>query len=303
MTALLRAERLSCQNGPHARVASIDLCLGASEIVGLLGTNGAGKSTTLALLAGALAPTAGRIEVLGRDLHRAPREARRAIGLLPERPPLHPDLTVDENLAFAARLAGVARRQVRFAVTRAKERSDLGRLGNRLARRLSRGEAQRAGIAQALVHDPQVLLLDEPTAGLDPIQAETLRQLIRSLRPGRAVLLATHLLPDVEGLCDRVILLHEGRQTAVSSGDDTPTRRIRLRLTASPQPAQLTALPGIASAVKEPDGWWRVQLTADAPPALAERLAAHGWGLEAYVPVVHDLATLFSRLATRGDLA
>lgn len=301
MTALLRAEQLACRDGPRARVEGLEFALAAGETVGLLGTNGAGKSTTLAMLAGALAPTAGRVWLLGQDLHASPSALRRAVGLLPERPPLHPDLTVDENLAFAARLHGLRGARAREACVRTRAQCDLDRLARRLARRLSRGEAQRAGIALALVHDPRVLLLDEPTAGLDPLQATELRGLIRALQPGRAVLLSTHLLPDVEALCDRAVLLHEGRQARELDLHAMAPATARVRLAGPIDATAWLDLPGVVSGAPAGDGWWSLELDGQAPPDLAERIAAQGWGLQAYLPGGHDLTGLFVALVAQGE--
>jgi ABC-2 type transport system ATP-binding protein len=300
MTNLLRARGLGCRDNGRWRVAGLDLDLAAGEAVGLLGTNGAGKSTTLALLAGALVPTEGSVEVLGEDLHRGPRRVRRALGLLPEQPPLHPDLTVDENLAFAARLRGLGRAEAAAACRRARRRCDIDRLGRRLAQRLSRGEAQRAALALAIVHDPRVLLLDEPTAGLDPLQAAGLHELVRQLLDDRAVLLSTHLLPDVEALCGRVVVLHEGRPAAVpaAAGD---ARRVRVAFSSAVAATDLAAVPGVLAAHRDGPDAWVLELDPRAPADLAERLAGRGWGLRGYAPVRRDLAALFADLATRGN--
>lgn len=300
MTTLLRAEHLSCRDGNHLRVDSLHFSIAAGETIGLLGTNGAGKSTALALLAGALAPTAGRVMCLEQDLHRASRKLRRNIGLLPELPPLHPDLTVDENLGFAARMHGIARRAVATACGRVLEQCQLNPLQRRLARRLSRGEAQRVGIAMALVHDPRVLLLDEPTAGLDPLQAQELHSLLLNLRGTRAVLLSTHLLPDVEALCTRAVLLHEGAQAADLNLRDRSPIAARVRLRNVPSAKSLTDLPGVRGYAQRADGWWQLELSDDTPAELPEIIAARAWGLEAYIPVAHNLAERFSALATRG---
>lgn len=301
MIALLRAEQLACHDGPHRRVEALDFTLAAGETVGLLGTNGAGKSTTLAMLAGALAPTAGRVWLLGQDLHRGPSALRRAVGLLPERPPLHPELTVDENLAFAARLHGLRGPSASAACGRVRRQCGLDHLARRLAGRLSRGEAQRAGIALALVHDPRVLLLDEPTAGLDPLQAAELRQLIGALQPGRGILLSTHLLPDVEALCSRAVLLHEGRPAGALDLRSESPASVRVRVADAPGITAWTALPGVRQATPAAGGWWRLALDQQAPSNLAEQIAAQGWGLQAYVPERHDLAGLFAGLLGRGE--
>ncbi len=196
------------------RCAVDDLCmsLNRGEVLGLLGVNGAGKSTTLAMLAGALRPSRGRILLDGQDLADDPSLTRHKVGWLPERAPLWPDLTVDELLRAHARLRGLRSVALRAACTNMLERLQLGPLRRRLARALSQGERQRVGLACALVHEPPLLVLDEPGNGLDPVQAADLRRLIRErAQAGCAIILSTHLLAEVTAVCDRVAILHEGR--------------------------------------------------------------------------------------------
>ncbi len=267
----------------------LDLELRAGETTALLGVNGAGKSTTLALLCGALRPTRGQVRVLGMDLYRQPRQAKRHLGLLPERPPLYPELTVDENLDFAARLRGLDRRQAQQARRRVKQELDLTGFSRRLAGRLSRGMAQRVGIAQALIHQPEVVILDEPTASLDPVQAKSLRGLVAALGEKRAVLLATHLLADVEQLCHQVIVLRDGQVAARERLFDQPGARVHLL---RPPPAEkLQAVPGVAEAHPQPNGWFQLILTAPPESALRE-LAQADWGLTDFIRGRHDLERL-----------
>ncbi len=286
---LLQGEELGRRDGPVARLRGLDLELRAGEVTALLGVNGAGKSTALALLSGALRPTRGRVRVLGLDLHRQPRQARRHLGLLPERPPLYPELTVDENLDFAARLRGLDRRQARQARRRVKRQLDLTTFGRRLAGRLSRGMAQRVGIAQALVHEPEVVILDEPTAGLDPAQARELRQLIAGLGDGRAVLMATHLLQDVEQLCQQVIILREGRPVTRERLGEGKGARIHLQR--PPAPGELQKLPGITRVTEQHDGWFELALEAP-PETVARELALRDWGLTDFIQHRHDTERL-----------
>jgi ABC-2 type transport system ATP-binding protein len=300
MTSMLRARGLAFREGRRWRVRDLDLDLCAGEAVGLLGTNGAGKSTTLALLAGTLAPSAGTVDIGGVDLYRSPRSVRRQLGLLPEHPPLHPDLTVDENLRFAARLRRIGRRDLAAACRRAVQRCDIGHLGRRLAHRLSRGEAQRVGLALAIVHEPSVLLLDEPTAGLDPLQASAFHELVRNLLPERAVLLSTHLLPDVEATCSRVVMLHQGRPVELADALSSGERRVRVELSVAATADELAALPGVLALERQDELAWTLSLSASAPPDLPERLAGRGWGLRAYAPLTPDLASRFAELVTRG---
>lgn len=205
----LAARRLDRHYGSRHAVREVSLTLHRGEVLGLLGRNGAGKSTLMQMLAGALAPDAGEIEVCGLDLVRHPRAAKAKLGYLAEPPPLYPDLRVNEYLLFAARLRHVA--DPAGAVLRVKARCALDEVARQPIAQLSRGWRQRVGIAQAIVHDPQVVILDEPTAGLDPVQIVEIRRLIRELGDGASVLFSSHTLSEAEALCDRVAILHEGR--------------------------------------------------------------------------------------------
>ncbi len=195
------------------RTAVLDLSftIGRGEVVGLLGPNGAGKTTTLRLLTGFLPPTAGSIRVAGFDVLEQPREARRHIGYLPEVPPLYDAMTVRGQLRFAAELKGVARPLVRGEIDRVAALAGVDGVLDRLTSNLSKGYRQRVGIAQALLGNPDVLVLDEPTVGLDPIQIREMRDLVRSLGGRHTVLLSSHLLPEVAMTCTRVLVLNGGR--------------------------------------------------------------------------------------------
>jgi len=214
MKAVLDARQLT--HGPEARrrVDTLDLQLKVGDRLGLLGVNGAGKSTLLQLLAGVLAPHAGEVRVMGHALSADNAGVRRHIGFMPQRVPLYGDLTVHENLAWAGRLRRLSGQPLRQAIDAALQRVQLGGLSQRLAGQLSAGMVQRLGLAQALIHAPPVLILDEPTAGLDPLQTENIRDLLKDLPADTSVILATHLLDDVQQLCDRVILLDAGRKVA-----------------------------------------------------------------------------------------
>ena len=291
MTApLLQATGLERTDQGKTRLADFHLRLERGEVVGLLGVNGAGKSTALALLSGALAPSRGRVEVLGRNLHASP-SARHHIGLLPERAPLYPQLTVKENLDFAGRLRGLRGKALSQALNKVVEQLGLGDLQRRLCSRLSRGMAQRVAIAQALIHAPDILILDEPTAGLDPAQAQELRDLIRRISPGCAVLLASHILEDMEQLCSRVVVLNRGRKVAEQSLQDGNSLRIRLGRPPEPGTGFLTALSGVTQAIEQGDGWYLLQIQA--PP---ESLVPHmvSWELQALLPARYSLQSLLA---------
>ena len=206
----ISARGLTRSFGSHVAVNSLTLELKRGEVLGFLGPNGAGKTTTMQMLTGNLAPSGGAISICGIDLLAEPVAAKTRIGYLPEVPPLYRDLTVDEYLLLAAKLHRVPRVERGPAVSAARRRCGLADAGARLIGALSRGYQQRVGIAQAIVHGPDVVILDEPTVGLDPNQIREIRGLIRELGGAHSVILSTHILPEVEAVCDRVQILHHG---------------------------------------------------------------------------------------------
>lgn len=207
----LRARNLSRRHGKRMVLEALDLELRPGEVLGLLGPNGAGKSTTMRILTGNLAPDSGGVEICGVDLFEEPVAAKIHLGYLPEIPPLYRELTVTEYLRLAARLHRVPKAGVDAAVAQALQRCDLAEVAKRLIGNLSKGYQQRVGIAQAIVHSPAVIVLDEPTAGLDPLQIREIRALIAELGRSHGVILSTHFLPEAEALCSRVLILHQGR--------------------------------------------------------------------------------------------
>jgi gliding motility-associated transport system ATP-binding protein len=200
--------------GDTAALDGVTFRVERGEIVGFLGPNGAGKSTTLRILSTFLTQDAGEASVAGFDVLRKPMDVRRRIGYLPEQPPLDLDHTVDEYLGFCAALRGVPRKGRRAAIASVTERCGLARVTGRLIGNLSKGFRQRVGLAQALVHQPSVIVLDEPTIGLDPHQIREIRNLIRSLAGDHTVLLSSHILPEVAMTCSRVVVIHRGRIAA-----------------------------------------------------------------------------------------
>jgi ABC-2 type transport system ATP-binding protein len=206
----ISAHNLSRRFGNHIAVRRVDLELKRGEVLGLLGPNGAGKSTTMQMLTGNLAPTSGSVQICGIDLLKNPRKAKRCIGYLPENPPLYKELTVDEYLRFAARLHNVDLSRIDFVLTEVKQRCGLSDIGKRLISALSKGYQQRVGVAQAIIHQPEIIILDEPSVGLDPNQIREIRTLIRELGKSCSVILSTHILPEVESVCDRVQIMNQG---------------------------------------------------------------------------------------------
>jgi ABC-2 type transport system ATP-binding protein len=299
---LLEARGLSCVYGRRLVVDGLSLQLRRGECLGLLGLNGAGKSTVLKLLSGVLAPHAGEVFIDGVNLGLRPLRAKRQLGYLPDVPPLYPDMTVQEFLLLCADLHAVP--APAQAVPEALHRCDLQEVGGRLIRHLSKGYQQRVGIAQAIVHQPAVLVLDEPTVGLDPRQLFEVRQLVRALARDRAVIFSSHQLREVEHTCTRVVMLHGGRIVHESSLlQSAIVFQLRLR-EAGPQVAQaLAALPGVLKAEALDVGDWQVTVEdAAVSERIAACVAAAGWGLRELRRLETPLEQTFLAL-TAGDEA
>jgi ABC-2 type transport system ATP-binding protein len=214
---MIEASGLSKRYGDLVAVDRVTFSVQPGEVVGFLGPNGAGKTTTMRMLTGFVPPTDGSATIAGHDIFDEPLAARRAVGYLPETPPLYPEMSVEDYVLYVAKLKDVPRAKRRAAVDRALERCGLADVRRRVIGALSKGYRQRVGLAQAIVHDPAVLILDEPTVGLDPIQIREIRALIADLaaeRQGdraRTVILSTHILPEVEAICRRVFVINRGR--------------------------------------------------------------------------------------------
>jgi ABC-2 type transport system ATP-binding protein len=283
----------------RAVVAELNLQLDRGHVLGLLGVNGAGKSTTLRMIAGVLAPSSGQVRIAGEDLCEQPQTAGRQLGYLPEQVPLYPELRVSEYLDFCANLHGLRGVAAARAVAAVTERCNLGDVRRRLLGNLSKGFQQRVGIAQAIVHDPALIVLDEPASGLDPVQAASIRALVRELGREHAVILSTHLLPDVQACCDRVAILHQGRlrhdgplQALAESG------ALRVVTSASLDETKWKTLTCVHSA-EFADGAWRIRLASDATPAqLAQAIVSAGWGLNEMRDDDAGLEQIFLRIAS-----
>ncbi len=225
-----------CYAGRTA-VAGISFTVARGEIVGLLGPNGAGKSTTMRILSCFMPATSGTVRVAGFDVFYQSEEVRRRIGYMPENNPLYPEMRVREYLKFRARLKGLDRRQSRERVTTVMEQCGLTEVGRRIIGQLSKGYKQRVGLADALVHEPELIILDEPTLGLDPHQIRAVRQLIKSLAQKHTVLISTHILPEAEMTCNRLLFMYDGRILAA----DTPDNLQRLMAGSSQIIAEIAA--------------------------------------------------------------
>lgn len=208
--ALIKAAGLNRFYGEYHAVKNFNLTLHKGEVLGLLGPNGAGKSTTMQMLTGNISPSSGSIVINGIDLLEEPKSAKSQIGYLPEQPPVYRDMTAKEFLYYCASLHNIPKSKAHHAVTVAIERCALETVMNKLIGNLSKGYQQRVGIAQAILHNPEVVILDEPTVGLDPIQITKIRDLIRELGKDHSVILSTHILPEVQAVCDRVQIINQG---------------------------------------------------------------------------------------------
>ena len=303
---LIQAQGLTRAFGPTVAVEGVDLQLRQGEILGLLGPNGAGKSTTMKMLTGCLAPSAGSVAIGDFDLRTAPVAAKRKLGYLPEQPPLYPELCVDEYLGFAARLHGVPRGEREAALERAKNSCGLQAMGRRLVGNLSKGYQQRVGLAQAIIHSPEVIVLDEPTVGLDPIQIREIRALITELGRKHSVLLSSHILPEIQAICDRVMIINRGR--VVYSEDMATAMRPSfssaiIGLRKPPEEGELAALEDVEAV--EALGAQRFRLRCRTDTVARERWAAtaasEGWGLFELQPELRTLEDIFVALTSGSD--
>ncbi len=219
---MIKVEHLSKIYGTVTAIEDVHFYVKSGEILGFLGPNGAGKTTTMRILAGYLPASKGTAKIAGYDVHEQSMAVRRRIGYLPESPPLYPDMTVEEFLNFVAKIKGVSRRKRKKKVASAIERCQLKDKNEIVIRKLSKGYRQRVGIAQAIVHEPPVIILDEPTVGLDPRQITEVRNLIKSLAGEHTIILSTHILPEVSMTCDRAMIINHGKVVA----EDTPIELI-----------------------------------------------------------------------------
>lgn len=299
---LIEARGLTRRYGPNTAVQGVDLTLRRGEILGLLGPNGAGKSTTMKMLTGNLAPSAGTVKINGIDLAAEPKAAKQHLGYLPELPPVHPEVTVDEYLHFAAALHGVAKSSRKAAVDQAKTSCGLHEVSHRLIGNLSKGFQQRVGLAQAIVHTPPVIILDEPTVGLDPIQIREIRSLIATLAQNHSVILSSHILPEIQAVCSRVMIVHRGQvvfQDSMAAVNAENASRLAAIFRNPPKTIQM---PGVAQMQTLGEG--RVVITpeqgADPREALIAESVKQGWGLLELKTEGRTLEEIFVSL-TSGD--
>jgi ABC-2 type transport system ATP-binding protein len=288
--------------GGREAVSNVSFNLSKGQVLGFLGPNGAGKSTTMKMLTGNLAPSNGSVKICGIDMMENPKEAKALIGYLPEMRPLYKELTVDEYLTIAARLHRVSGAHIKKAVELAKERCGLGHMSKRLIENLSNGYQQRVGIAQAIIHNPMVVILDEPTVGLDPIQIRDIRALIREVGSERSVIISTHILPEVEMVCDHVQIIDKGKLVFNGAIDVLKKQRIGNKLLIAmnkpPKAAELLKIAGVEEAESVADHLMRVRFADGDTPAeaIVQAAVAKGWGLYQIGPDQTSLEDVFVQL-------
>jgi ABC-2 type transport system ATP-binding protein len=298
--ALVQVENLSRFYQNHRAISHLSFTLKAGEVLGFLGPNGAGKSTTMQVITGNLSPSEGEVSIAGHDILEAPRAAKQHLGYLPEQPPVYRDAAVDEYLRYCARLHRIPRGQVIASVDRVKQLCGLEDVGRRLIGNLSKGYQQRVGIAQAIVHDPQVVILDEPTVGLDPIQIREIRTLIRTLGSQHSVILSTHILSEVQATCDRVQIIRAGEliySASTESLNQGHESSVRLALRKSVSLEALSSVAGVDHVEALDAGRFRVFFAPDTnADALVATAAQQEWGLYELIPEQQSLEDLFIEL-------
>ena len=308
---MIKVEGVTKRYGPFTAVRNISFEVERGEIVGFLGPNGAGKTTTMRILTGFLPPTEGTAIVAGYDVIEEPIEVKRRIGYLPENPPVYPEMDVEGYLTFVARLKGIPSAEIPARIDAVLERVSIGHVREKLIGKLSKGYRQRVGLAQALIHSPDVLILDEPTVGLDPKQIIEVRELIRSLAGEHTIILSTHILSEVASTCNRIIIINEGR---IEASDTPENLRSRLQGAESTQvevegpavevEARLAATPGVARVSRATDSNGFPVFTVDSEPgarvrsALARAVVEAGWGLHGLRAVGMSLEDVFLKITT-----
>lgn len=289
-------------------VDNISFEVDRGEIVGFLGPNGAGKTTTMRMLTGYLPMNAGRIEVAGFDVAKHPQEVRRRIGYLPESCPLYPEMRVDEYLRFRAALKGVRPSARKAKLNEVKEQCGLTEVGKRIIGQLSKGYRQRVGLADSLVHDPDLLVLDEPTVGLDPYQIRQVRELIKQLAERHTILLSTHILQEVEAICERILIINEGQIVAADTEENLHRRlhassviEMEVRADKDTVISKVDELEGmdVRNASNLSDGWVWLEIEADSSEMRIELFnlaVTEGWTLRELAEQQHSLEDTFVKI-------
>ncbi len=308
---MIEVQHLSKRYGRVTAVDDISFRVERGEILGFLGPNGAGKTTTMRILTGYLPATEGKAIVAGFDVFDQPIEAKRRTGYLPETPPLYPDMTVLEYLTFVAKVKGVPPNERRERIQQVMARTYVSDMAHRLCSKLSKGYKQRVGLAQALIHNPDVLILDEPTAGLDPKQIIETRQLIKQLAGNHTIILSTHILPEVSQTCQRVVIINKGRVVAVDTPDNltarlrgSETMYVQVDASGADAAAALSSVPGVTRVAESERRADAVAYEVDSQTGrdvrreLARAIVSRGWGLLEMRPLRMSLEDVFLSVIT-----
>jgi ABC-2 type transport system ATP-binding protein len=303
---VIEVQNLTKLYGSNKAIDELNFTVQRGEVVGFLGPNGAGKSTTMKIITGYMAPSSGLAKVAGFDVFENPIEVKKRVGYLPETPPLYQDMYVADFLRFVAELKGVSPQHLNSSVDMALEKTNLTEVRKRLIQNLSKGFRQRVGIAQALVSNPEVLILDEPTVGLDPKQVAEIRQLLQELRGQHTIILSTHILPEVQAVCERIVIINKGRIVAQDSLANlaqlkSGARRVNVRIRKSPADV-LSSLSEVQGVQKVEAGAshhdWTLQTTDsdEVIEAVAKEVIRRGYGLLEISSAKADLEDVFLKL-------
>jgi ABC-2 type transport system ATP-binding protein len=308
---VIEVQHLTKRYGPVTAVDDVSFKAERGEILGFLGPNGAGKTTTMRVLTGYMPATDGKAIVAGYDVLEQPVEAKRRTGYLPETPPLYPDMTVSDYLAFCARIKGVPRSERATRLRSVMERTQIADVAKRHCAKLSKGYRQRVGLAQALLHNPEVLILDEPTAGLDPKQIIETRRLIKGLGGDHTIILSTHILPEVSQTCNRIVIINKGRVVAVDTPDNLTARLrgsetlyVQVDAMGADAEGMLSSIPGVTrvSTSDRRDSIVGFEVDSesgrDVRRELAVAIVNRGWGLLELRPMRMGLEEIFLKVIT-----
>jgi ABC-2 type transport system ATP-binding protein len=307
---MIEVRELTKSYGSRRAISKLSFSVGKGEVVGFLGPNGAGKTTTMKIITGVMAPTSGSVQVAGFDVFENPIEVKRRIGYLPETPPVYTDMRVEEYLKFVAELKGVDRSRISRLVENAIEKTDLGSVRKRLIQNLSKGYRQRVGISQALVSDPEILILDEPTVGLDPRQVAEIRTLIQQLAGQHTIILSTHILPEVQASCQRIIIINQGEIVAQDTMDGISKRMtgsgkvfVRVQKASESLSADLRKIPGVTAVTLSGAGSFELETSGQESVAqqIASQIVQSGAGLLEIRSETFNLEDIFLKLTSKEE--
>jgi len=307
---MIEVQNLNKSYGGIRAIESLNFKIKKGEVVGFLGPNGAGKSTTMKILTGFMAPTSGSAVINGFDVFESPIEVKKCIGYLPEVPPVYTEMKVRDYLRYVAKLKGVEKNKIESAISQAVEKTQLGSVEKRLIQNLSKGFRQRVGIAQALVSDPEVLILDEPTVGLDPKQVSEIRDLIQQLRGHHTIILSTHILPEVEATCERIIIINKGKIVAEDTLSNLSNLRsggqivnLRLKRPGEDTEKSLSGIGGVQKVLGKNHEWTlETQSGDDMIEKIAAMVIQKGYGLLEISSAKADLEDIFLKLTYGAEL-